>query len=323
VHGGGAERRQVEGAAEVGDVVHVDARAARVAASQAGLVARGDLAAVGLGRGAIAHRVAVERLHRVHRGIYLLGHSVGPAGADARAAVLACGRHAYLSHRSALEQYGIVDPAGGDVHVTVVRGRRRSRKGIRAHRTTRIAPEDLGLLDGDLRITSPARAILDYAEQAPRAELARAVNEAHVQRLALPDDLRAVLARTPGRRGARTLRAVLDRNDGPVLLHRGLEEVAYMLFDGTPIPQPLVNHSMFGWEYDLVWLKERVIVELDGGRFHGTPAAVNRDRRKEADARRHDFELIRYSWWQIDEESHFVVAEVAAALERRRSPARA
>jgi very-short-patch-repair endonuclease len=190
------------------------------------------------------------------------------------------------------------------------------------HRTTRIAREDIGLLDGDLPITSPARAILDFADTATPRELAKAVNEAHVQGLATPQDLRDILARTPGRRGAALLAATLDRHDGPSTAHPGAEQLAEALFAKTPIPKPQTNAKVHGYEVDFYWADEKLVVEMDSGRFHGTPAAVDRDRRKDAGLRRHGLEVLRYSWSQADEEPHFLIAEVAATVERRRHTAR-
>ena len=53
--------------------------------------------------GAIAWRVREGRLHRVHRGVYAVGHPVLPRYGRLMAAVLACGQGAVLSHRSAAE----------------------------------------------------------------------------------------------------------------------------------------------------------------------------------------------------------------------------
>jgi Protein of unknown function (DUF559) len=49
------------------------------------------------------------RLHRLHQGVYVLGHR--PATAEVRwaAAVMACGPEAVLSHRSAAAAWGIRD----------------------------------------------------------------------------------------------------------------------------------------------------------------------------------------------------------------------
>jgi predicted transcriptional regulator of viral defense system len=318
----GGESQQASGGSDVVEVVRPDLLVARAAAQHGGAISYDELRGSGLGPDAIQHRAKRGVLHRLHRGIYLVGHTAPAAFAAQHAAVLAFGTDAYLYGGSALEAYDVLEPVPGPIHVLVLNACRRSRPGVRVHRTTRIAPEDIGHLNG-LRITSPARAILDYAETATPVEVSRAINEAHVRELATPDDLLSLLARTPGRRGARKVTQALARHDGARRLHQGLEQIAYRLIQPTPIPNPETNAEIHGVEVDLLWRDEGLVVELDSGRFHGTPAAVDRDRRKEAHLRAHRCEVLRYSYWQIKEEPHFVIAEIAATLERRRSQTRA
>lgn len=282
-----------------------------MAADHQGAVAYADLRGAGLTRGAIDHRVGRGRLHRRHRGVYLVGHEVPADRAPLFAATLALGPDAYVRHRSALEQHGVLAALQGPVHVTVVGRCRRSRAGIRVHRTTRIAPEDLGTLAG-LRITSPARAILDFADTATPRELERAVNEAHVQRLATPQDLHDVLGRTPGRRGAALLRKVLDRHDGPTKLLSDGEEVLRDALRHARITGFATNVVVHGYMVDFYFPERDLVVEVDSGRYHGTPAALNEDRRRDAHLRSHGLEVLRYSWWQVTGEIHFVIAEIAA-----------
>src|SRR4051794_36961605 len=52
-----------------------DARVAELAARQWGIASLEQLPALGLARGAIKHRLAVGRLHVVHRGVYAVGHT--------------------------------------------------------------------------------------------------------------------------------------------------------------------------------------------------------------------------------------------------------
>jgi predicted transcriptional regulator of viral defense system len=95
-----------------------DAALAALAARQHGVVAGWQLIQLGVGRGAIKHRVAVGRLHRVHRGVYAVGHSAIGAEGRLMAAVLACGTAAVLSHRSAAWLWGL-QPSPEAVEVTV------------------------------------------------------------------------------------------------------------------------------------------------------------------------------------------------------------
>jgi very-short-patch-repair endonuclease len=297
-----------EGAVEV---VGPEAAAARLAARYDGAITRDQLTAIGLSPDAVDYRIECERLHPRHRGVYLLGHNVAAERAPLFAAVLALGDNAYINHRTALEQYGILEPTGGPVHVTVIGCCRRSRDNIKVHRTTRIAPEDIGDLDG-LRITSPARAILDFADDATPRELARAVNEAQVMELVTPDELRALMKRTPGRRGAALLTATLDRHDGPDTANEGGERLLAALLKRARVAKPEINAVFHGYEVDLLYRDESLVIECDSGRFHGTPAAVDRDRRKEAALRAQRCLVLRYSYWQIAEESEAVLAEIVA-----------
>jgi hypothetical protein len=75
-----------------------------------GVVSLAQLRALGLGEGAIKHRVGVGRLHRVHRGVYAVGHRLLRAEGWWLAAVLASGDGAVLSHRSAAAHWGRVCP---------------------------------------------------------------------------------------------------------------------------------------------------------------------------------------------------------------------
>ena len=86
-----------------------DREIAWIAARQHGVAARVQLTELGLGDGAVDHRVARGLLHPVHRGVYAVGHPVLSRHGAWLAAVLAVGEGAVLSHRSAAALWGIRD----------------------------------------------------------------------------------------------------------------------------------------------------------------------------------------------------------------------
>src|SRR5215469_5584439 len=98
----------------------VERAIARIAGRQDNVITREQLVAAGLGRGAIAHRVGAGWMQRMHQGVYLIGAAPPTMMARARAAAMACGAGAVVSHRSAAELFGLLPEVGGRVEVTVV-----------------------------------------------------------------------------------------------------------------------------------------------------------------------------------------------------------
>ena len=49
------------------------------------------------------------------------------------------------------------------------------------------------------------------------------------------------------------------------------------------LPRPQTNVRLAGHEVDAVWRAQRLVVEVDGHAFHGSRAAFERDRRRDAD----------------------------------------
>src|SRR3954470_17620565 len=146
------------------DPPSVDVAVAAVAKRQYGLVTRAQLRSVGVGETGIRQRLRTGRLHRIHRGVYAVGHSVLPARAHYMAAVLACGPGAALSHVAAAAHLGLRASAAAVVDVTVpTRSGRRRQRGIRLHRSGRLTADDVTVHER-IPTTTVARTLLDLAD---------------------------------------------------------------------------------------------------------------------------------------------------------------
>jgi predicted transcriptional regulator of viral defense system len=122
-----------------------------IARRQHGIIAFEQLLAAGLGPSSIALRVRSGRLHRLHRGVYAVGHSALSREGRWLAAVLACGVGGALSHQSAAQHSRILPLTANlrPVHVTVPgTGGRRRRDGITVHRSLTLTRNDIVLRDG-------------------------------------------------------------------------------------------------------------------------------------------------------------------------------
>src|SRR5919198_6186904 len=68
-----------------------DRKLADLARRQYGVVSRRQVLALGIDRGGIERRLAAGRLHRMHRGVYAVGHTIVNGHGRWLAAVMACG----------------------------------------------------------------------------------------------------------------------------------------------------------------------------------------------------------------------------------------
>src|SRR5918995_2496530 len=212
---------------------------AALAYRQGGVVSRRQLIALGFSKAEIDNRVADGRLHVLHRGVYAVGHrAIGIVGRR-WAAVLACGDGAVLSHASAAAAWGIRPSSSDRIDVSVGRGGRTGRPGIRLHCRRSLPATDVTRLDG-LPITTPARTVLDLAADGLRGRKLEAVLDLAEQTLLDFSDLEALLRRRQP--GTAALREVLDRYaPGSVDVRSRLEEMCIELCDASGIPRPTAN----------------------------------------------------------------------------------
>jgi hypothetical protein len=82
------------------------------------VVSRRQLVALGFSSQAIKTLVSRERVHRLHLGVYAVGHTRLTAKGRWMAAVLACGKAAVLSHRDAAALHDLRQVGSGAIHVT-------------------------------------------------------------------------------------------------------------------------------------------------------------------------------------------------------------
>lgn len=283
---------------------------------QHGVVARRQLVELGLGRGAVEHRVRLKRLCLVHHGVYAVGRRRLTRSGAWMAAVLACGPSAVLSHRSAAVLWGV--RWGDSVRTEVTApGRVGARDGIRAHRA-RLPADETTEVDG-IPVTTVARTILDLAAVDDRHRVERAMEQAEALRLADTTPLAALAARYPGRRGTAVLKAIIGKDSRAAGITRSHLEDRFLRFlaeRGLPPPDPNAwLHLGEDWiEGDCVWPEQRLVVELDSWQYHATKAAFRRDRARDRRLQLAGWVPIRVTAWDVEEEPDRLEAELVGLL---------
>jgi very-short-patch-repair endonuclease len=282
---------------------------ARTASNQHGVITTRQLLGAGLHSSGITKRIKAGRLHRIHRGVYAVGHPRLSNEGRWMAAVLACGEGAVLSHRSAGELWRILRPrrrseAGGrsdesPVHVTVPgTGGRKRHRGISLHRSSTLTSAASTRRDG-IPVTSPARTLTDLRAVLSEAELAAATREAEFLRLPVGEGV--------------------VRRSGSKVLPRTRSELEWLfraLVRRHRLPKPDVNVRIDRYEVDFLWRSERLIVELDGWESHGTRSAFEEDRARDTRLKLLGFDVIRFTWRQIEADSPAVARTIRALLAR-------
>jgi very-short-patch-repair endonuclease len=294
-----------------------DRAVTRIASGQRTLVTTDQLSACGLGKDAVAHRVQSGRLHLVFHTVYSVGSGVLPPFALELAALLACGQGSFISHRSAAFVWGLRKNPPAQAEVSVVGRECRSRAGMRVHRIQRIDRAELRRHEG-LWISSPARAVLEVAATATMDELADLVDNGVADRLLTPRELKAVLARNRGRRGAARLAEVLGDESAMVISRSRAEKAFVKLIRDARLPFPEVNQSLGRYVPDFMWREERLIVELDSYGFHGGPGSFHNDHEKDLFYRDEGFDVLRPTRNHVVHQPARVLVSVVRALERLR-----
>jgi very-short-patch-repair endonuclease len=296
----------------------VDRRLAELAAQQYGVVTRGQLSELGLSAHGIAERVRAGRLHRLHRGVYAVGHSRLRREGHWLAAVLSCGPGAVLSHRCAAALLELRPSAASEIDVTVpTKSGRAKRSGIRVHRSRRLNSHEVSVCDG-VPVTSVARTLLDLADVVTPQDLKRAIDEAEYRGKLDLAALIAIVEGNPGRRGGR----VLALAQGPPALTRSEFEQRFLSFCRRHrLPTPAVGARIEGFEVDFVWPDASLVVETDGLAAHRTRHAMERDRVRDRRLLLAGYRTVRLTVRALRDEPKVVAADLRALLSGARAGA--
>ncbi|MDQ3958079.1 MAG: DUF559 domain-containing protein [Actinomycetota bacterium] len=228
------------------------------------------------------------------------------------AAVLWAGEGAVVSHDSAAGSWGIARWTADVVHITCERKLTSPPRGVKPH-VSRLTKTEAG----DLRrvpVTTPARTLLDLAATRTAEELLPLVDCAVLGGLVTPERLRWTLARHAGRRGCRTLAAVLALGTDGGRWTSALEREVGRALERSDLP-PYCRELVVGnVRIDFAWPEARVGIEADGRRWHSSSADFARDRAKHNVLTAAGWRILRVTWQEIRDGPGKLVRETKRLL---------
>ncbi|HUY59518.1 MAG TPA: hypothetical protein VMV16_07390 [Solirubrobacteraceae bacterium] len=188
--------------------------------------------------------------------------------------------------------------------------------GLTVHRCTTLLRRDIRVRDG-VRVTSPARTLLDLAPHLDERTLHRFHNELRMRRLINNAQLLDVADRNPTHAGAIRLRELAGASTGEAK-RSGWEGDWPRFAKRHKLPPYEMNVHVAGERVDVLFTPKRLVVELDGWDTHGTRLAYEVDRGRDAEIlARTGIPTMRITYSGFHRQPAVQAARITAILDRR------
>jgi hypothetical protein len=249
-------------------------------------------------------------------GVYSLGR---PADSDRSfwmAGVLYGGDGSVLAGESAAQAWEMGSSTHG-VEVVRPKGVQRVFRGLPPHhesmftlRRGSLEPDDV-FWDGAVPTMDPARVLIDLCTRVDERRFRRYFIEAGRNGLLTAACLNRMTHRSLAFKNRKRLAALIENWDPTTGRIRSILEGEFKLVcaEGKLAP-PLTNYRIGKYEVDAVWLEQKLVVELDGRKFHSDAEALVADSEKTRYLRNHGFRVLRFTWNDVIERPEWVVDQI-------------
>jgi len=228
---------------------------------------------------------------------------------------------AVISHESAGRILGL-NPIVERLPTVSVPHRSTNRfEGVKVHQLTDLNDSHITERNG-LRVTTAERTLIDLASTTSASRL-QWILEDGLQRSLINgprlESLFAALARK-GKPGVKKMRQVIENTlSVEIAADSVLERKLVELINQNGLPMPVAQYSA-DWlrpsngRADFAYLEERLIIEVDGRRWHTRTASFEADRRRDNEAQLAGWRVLRFTWEAVSETPLEVVYAIRRAL---------
>jgi very-short-patch-repair endonuclease len=291
-----------------------------IARAQHGLITTAQ-AVTALGLSRKNRWVRERRLISVQPGVFRVAGAPETWHQGLMAVCLAVG--GVVSHRSAAELWGLVQPSGYLEVSIPVKTERAARPPAIVHRIPDLHPE-LAVPREGMRVTDPVRTIIDLGLVLPQWDVHRALARGIATKavtLSQVRTLRDALAR-PGRNGTGVVRAILE---GDLLFltkeESELERRFTVLARKRALPALSLQHEVwhagrFVARVDAALPELKLAIEVDGFEHHSSPTAFQYDRTRQNALVALGWTVLRFTWQDVVRRSAHVAQVIEQAIGR-------
>jgi len=283
---------------------------------QHGVLSRDQLRAIGVSPGIVRRRLQSGEWETVVPRVVRLSASARTPEQRLLADCLAVGPSAIASHLSAAWLWHLSEPPERH-HLTVPRALSARSAAARVHRP-RDFPAQVAMLK-QIPCTTPLRTIVDVAGLCPPDELEDIMDRALSAKLVDIAGVEAELARVcrSGRPGVDALRRELKwRRPLGLEAMSVLESKTLRLLERSGVKPAGVEVSTAGgpgYRLDIL-LGRGLAMEVDGYAYHHSPEQMTEDARRRNRLLASGITVLVYTWKDIAEDGHRVIAEVRHLL---------
>lgn len=312
----------VRGLQRITDAAPARVLLAHLAALQDAQYAVAQARALGLGPHATRWLVDSGRTIRVAPGVARFAGATGEPE-PAVTAYLRCWPHATIGYGSAAFLHGLASTAPPQPELVVPHGRRRTPSGVVVHQSRSLPRRDR-TFEGAVAYTSLARTVCDLASLEDRSGTLARVDDA-VAAGAAPRWLhQRASALTNGRDGVALVRDATAPRSAPAF-RSWLERITAVLLALAGLPPATWNAAVHDDRgliglVDALWLNWRVIVEIEGLRFHTSPRARRRDAARFNRLLAAEYVVRRFTWQDVVERPYGTAVAIAEALRDAGAP---
>ena len=302
-------------------VTAIDHEIAKLAERQHGVYSRSQVMELGATPSLVRRRLTSGAWTRAGYDVYAVPGVPESYRRDVMVGCLVVPR-AVASHETAACLHGFPFLKPGPVIVTTDRSSTHRTTTAHVFRSAVAIPEDqLDQVDG-IPTTSRARTVVDLAGVLHEHRFERLVDDLLGSRAVEIESLRVTFEACArrGRRGIAIMRELLEeRGPGDAVTESVLEADVLRLIREAGLPEPVCQHPV-PWSdatpgrVDFAYPEQRVIVEADGRRWHARYEDFERDRRRDAEAMRAGWRVLRFTWRQTRDDPGFVTSTLRAVL---------
>lgn len=292
-----------------------------LARTQRQVFTRSQVLELGLSDGAIKQRLRTGRWCRLAPGVYTFPGVPVDNRTLVKAATLAI-PGAVASHESAADLHAFAYLTSANVAVTAPRGANHKFPLARVHEYEGIHDCDRAVVDG-IPVTSPALTVFHLAAVVHPKRVERILDDRLNSRsVGLPEMLAlSDFWARKGRPGAPTMRRLLaTRGPGFIAPESALEAAFIDLVRRFDLPEPKRQFAT-PWDrcegrIDFAFAGQKILIELDGRRWHGRDADFNKDRERDRKAQLAGWVILRFTWHEVTQRPEHVADELRKFLRR-------